>query len=200
MNINEYRKKYLELEQKAAQAKQDFEIFKIGEKCNFNNLYYEEQKEHLNWFVKHFDYIERHKEYIKKSPILSKIVIDFMCLYRGGGLISGAGFSIASGGYKIFLGNLLDVWDAGFCYEGYPIVHCEFGIHWGTTYIIKYIKNNTIETVEKKYDGHQWYVPEIGEEVFNLLKKFNINKQFPDMSTYRTIELIKCTLKTENEQ
>ena len=68
MNINEYRKKYLELEQKAAQAKQDFEIFKIGEKCNFNNLYYEEQKEHLNWFVKHFDYIERHKEYIKKKP------------------------------------------------------------------------------------------------------------------------------------
>lgn len=190
MNINDYRKQYLELEQKAKKARQEFETFKVAEHRDFYELYRKEREEHLNWFAEHFDYIEKHKEYIKKSPILGKIVVDFMTLYKGGGLVSGAGFSIAASGYKIFLKDLFDVWDDGFCYEGFPIIHCEFRIHWGTSYVIKYIKNNKIETVEKKYEGHQWYVPEIGEEVFNLLKKFNINKQFPDMSTYRNIDLM----------
>ena len=195
MNINEYRKQYLELEQRAAQAQQELATFKAAEHRDFYELYHEEQKKHLNWFAEHFDYIAKHKEYIKKSPILSKIVIDFMYLYCGGGLASGCGFSINSSGYKIFLGDLLDIWDAGFCYEGCPIVHCELGIHWGTTYIIKYIKNNKIETIKKKYEGHQWYLPEISEEIFTRVKKANITKKFPDMSTYRNIELMMKILE-----
>ncbi len=190
MNISDYRKQYLELEQRVMQAQQEFTIFKAAEHSEFYQLYRKEQKKHLNWFVKHFDYFQKHKEYIKKSPVLGKIVVDFMTLYKGGGLISGAGFSIASDGYKIFLKDLFDVWDAGFCYDSYPVVHCEFGMHWSTDYVIKYIKNNKIKTAHRKYKGHQWFVPEIGEEVFNLLKKFNINKKFPDMSTYRNIELM----------
>ena len=195
MNINDYRKKYLELEQKAVQAQQDLATFKAAEHRDFYELYHAEQRRHLNWLAKHFDYLQKHKEYIKQSPILSKIVVDFMYLYCGGGLVSGCGFSINSSGYKIFLGDLLDIWDAGFCYEGCPIVHCELGVHWGVTYTIKYIKNKKIKTVQKKYNGHQMYLPEIGEEVFTRVKKANITKEFPDMSTYRTIDLMIKILK-----
>jgi len=195
MNVGDYRKQYLELEQKAARARQDFETFKTAEHRDFYELYHKEQEEHLNWFAEHFDYFQKHKEYIKKSPILSKIVIDFMPLYHGGGLISGAGFSVCSSGYKIYLGNLLDIWDSGFCYEGYPIVFSEFGMHWTTNYIVKYIKNNRIENVKKIYQGHQWYLPEIDKTIYEQLKKYNINKKFPDMSTYRTIDLIISAVK-----
>ena len=190
MNINDYRKKYTELEQNIEKAQKAFEIFKISAKRDFEELYAEKNKKHLNWFAEHFDYFQKHQEYIKKSPILSKIVIDFMPLYIGGGLISGAGFSINPSGYKIFLGDLLDLWDSGFCYEGHPIVFCELRIHWSTTFVIKYIKNKRVETVHKKYDGHLWYLPEIGEETYKKLKKYNISKKFPDMSIYRNIELM----------
>lgn len=190
MNINDYRQKYAELEQNIEKAQNAFKIFKISAPSGFNELYREEKERHLNWFAEHFDYFQKHKEYIKKSPILSKIVIDFMPLYFGGGLISGAGISINPGGYKIFLGNLLDLWDSGFCYEGHPIVFCELGIHWDTTCVIKYIKDKHVETVQKKYKGRQWYIPEMGEEIFNQLKKYNISRKFPDMSIYRNIELM----------
>ena len=190
MNIHDYRKKYLKLKQAVLKAQQDLATFKEAEHRDFYELYRQKQNEDLNWFVEHIDYIQRHKEYIKKSDVLSKIVIDFMPLYVGGGLASGCGFSINSSGYKIFLGDLLDLWDKGFCYEGYPIVFCELGIHWGTTYIIKYLKNKQIETVKQHFKGQQWFLPEIGEEVFKCLKKANINSKFEDLSTYRTIDLI----------
>ena len=140
-------------------------------------------------FTEHIDYFQKHKEYIKKSPYLSKIVIDFMSLYGGGGLISGAGFCL-SNGYKIFLGDLLDLWDSGFCYNGCPIVFCELRIHWSTHYTIKFIKDKKIETIQKKFEGHHWFLPEIGEDIFKQMKKANINSKFPDMATYKNIETI----------
>ncbi len=64
MNINDYRKQYLELEQKAKKAQQEFETFKVAEHRDFYELYRKEREEHLNWFAEHFDYIEKHKKYI----------------------------------------------------------------------------------------------------------------------------------------
>ena len=72
---------------------------------------------------------------VKKAPLKRGVF-----LYCGGGLISGAGFCVGRE-YKIFLGELLDLWDGGFCYEGYPIVHCELGVNWSTIYHIEYIKD-----------------------------------------------------------
>ena len=145
--------------------------------------------EHLNWLATHIDYLRRHKEYIKKSAILSKIVIDFLPLYTGAGMVSGAGFILCND-YKIYLGDLLDVWDAGFCYKGYPIVSCEIGIHWNTDYTIKYIKNKKIITIRKQAKGPFKYLPELPQKIFQKVCAANIAKQFPDILAYKNIELI----------
>lgn len=189
MNINDYRKKYAELQQNIAKAEQDLQAFKISECQEFNKLFHQKQEEHLKWFAEHIDCFQKHKEYIKKSPSLSNIVIDFMSLYGGGCLVSGAGFSFGSG-YKIFLGDLLDIWDLGFCYNGYPIVHCELCIHWNTECIIKYIKNKKIESIRKRAKGTFSYLPELKKEIFDHVKKANINSKFPDMQMYKNIDLM----------
>lgn len=189
MDINDYRKKHAELQQNIAKAEQDLQAFKISECQEFNKLFHQEQEEHLKWFAEHIDCFQKHKEYIKKSPSLSNIVIDFMLLYGGGGLVSGAGFSLGSG-YKIFLGDLLDIWDLGFCYNGYPIVHCELRIHWNTEYIIKYIKNKKIESIRKTAKGTFSYLPELKKEILEHVKKANINSKFPDMQMYKNIDLM----------
>lgn len=46
MNINDYRKQYREFEERAAKAKQDFEMFKVAEHRDFYELYSKEQEEH----------------------------------------------------------------------------------------------------------------------------------------------------------
>lgn len=189
MNINDYRKQYREFKERAAKAKQDFEMFKVAEHRDFYELYRKEQEEHLLWLAEHIDYLQKHKEYIKNSPGLSKIVIDFLPLYTGGGLVSGAGFCLCSK-YKIYLGDLLDVWDAGFCYNGHPIVSCNIGIHWNTDYQLKYIKNKKIEEVRVSIKGQFRHLPEINKEVFAKVCKANIAKHFPDMSTYKNIDLL----------
>ena len=189
MNINDYRKQYREFEERAAKAKQDFEMFKVAEHRDFYELYRKEQEEHLLWLAEHIDYLQKHKEYIKNSPGLSKIVIDFLPLYTGGGLVSGAGFCLCNK-YKIYLGDLLDVWNAGFCYKGYPIVSCNIGIHWNTDYNIKYIKSKKIEEVRVSVKGQFRYLPGIPSEIFGKVRKANIADQFHDMSTYKNIALL----------
>ena len=189
MNINDYRKQYREFEERAAKAKQDFEMFKVAEHRDFYELYRKEQEEHLLWLAEHIDYLQKHKEYIKNSPGLSKIVIDFLPLYTGGGLVSGAGFCLCSK-YKIYLGDLLDVWGAGFCYKGYPIVSCNIGIHWNTDYNIKYIKSKKIEEVRVSIKGQFRHLPGVPSEIFGKVRKANIADQFHDMSTYKNIDLL----------
>lgn len=189
MNINDYRKQYREFEERAAKAKQDFEMFKVAEHRDFYELYCKEQEEHLLWLAEHIDYLQKHKEYIKNSSSLSKIVVDFLPLYTGGGLVSGAGFCLCSK-YKIYLGDLLDVWDAGFCYKGYPIVSCNISIHWNTDYNIKYIKSKKIEEVRVSVKGQFRHLPGVPSEIFGKVRKANIADQFHDMSTYKNIDLL----------
>lgn len=189
MNINDYRKQYREFEERATKAKQDFEMFKVAEHRDFYELYRKEQEKHLLWIAEHIDYLQKHKEYIKNSPSLSKIVIDFLPLYTGGGLVSGAGFCLCSK-YKIYLGDLIDVWDAGFCYKGYPIVSCNIGIHWNTDYTIKYIKNKKIKEIKVSVKGQFRHLPGVPSEVFGKVRKANIADQFHDMSTYKNIDLL----------
>lgn len=197
MNIHEYRKQYLKLEQKIFQAQQALETFKVSEYNNFCSLYEAEKEKHLNWLATHLDFLQKHKEYIKNSATLSKIVIDFLPLYIGGGLVAGAAFTFGSQ-YKIYLKDLLDVWDAGFCYEGCPIVSCHIGIHWKTEYNIKYIKNKKILTARKCVQGAFRDLPEISKEVFEKVRQANIAQKYPDMSTYRNIDLlIKIFNKSE---
>lgn len=44
MNINDYRKKYAELQQNIAKAEQDLQAFKISECQEFNKLFHQEQE------------------------------------------------------------------------------------------------------------------------------------------------------------
>ena len=188
MNIKEYRTKYFELEQNISNAQREFEIFKISN-YEFKNLYEYEQEKHLRWFVEHFDYIQRHKEYIKNSPILSKIVIDFLPLFDYAGLASGAAFQYGKK-FKIFLGNLLNIWDEGFCYQNFPIISYKARIHYNTDITIQYIQEKQIKTLQRKVIGSFKHLPELDPEIFKKITNANVVTQFPDMMTYPNLSLI----------
>ena len=188
MNISEYRNKYIELEQKVLNAQREFDIFKLGDH-DFATLYNQEKEKHLNWLVEHLDYLQKHKEYIRKSPVLSKIVIDFLPLYTYGGLVTGVGFS-GCRKYKLFLGNLLDIWDAGFCYHDCPIISYETRIHHDTDITFQYIKNNKIITQKEKISSVFKHLPELDPDIFKKISAANIESQFSDMQPYTNLSLM----------
>lgn len=188
MHIKDYRTKYIELKQKALKAEQEFEEFKLGD-YEFKTLYEQEKEEHLQWFVEHFDYIQRHKDYIRNSPSLSKIIIDFLPLFNYGGLVSGAGFCYGKK-YKIYLGELLDIWDAGFCYHGCPIISYYARMHYNTDIAFQYIQNKKIVPERIKITGIFKHLPDLDPEIFKKITKANIVNQYLDMQTYPNIGLM----------
>jgi len=189
LTINDYKKQYIELKQKIIMAQKELDTFELYAKSMLPPLLENEQKRRLDWLAKHVDYLRRHKNYIKNSTALKDIVIDFVPLFICSGLVSGAGFCLCNK-YKIYLGDLLDLWDDGFCYKGYPIVSCNIGIHWNTDYTIKYIKNKNIETTKESVKGQFKPLPGVPPEVFNKMRKANVAEQFYDIQPYKNIDLM----------
>lgn len=194
IDITSYRKMYMKLRQKTQCVQKNLAAFEQDNKYDFSELYKKEQEKHLKWFVEHIDYIQKYKEYIKNSPILSKIVIDFMPLFDYAGLASGAAFQYGKK-FKIFLGDLLRIWDAGFCYHHCPIISYKAGIHHNTDITIQYIQDKQIKTLQKKVKGSFKHLPDIDPRIFKELCSMNVIAQFQDMMTYRNLNLMMKVCK-----
>ena len=68
------------------------------------------------WFLHHFDWIFANREHFRRKPCANIIVTGFVinvftCPY----------FSYKID--KITLGDLINLWDKGFIYKGFPLIH-----------------------------------------------------------------------------
>ncbi len=135
---------------------------------------------HLQWFLAHFGEIWENRHKFRLGTPYAPIIIE--------GLII-TGFACPYYGYKvdkISIGNLVKLWDNGFMFRGYPLIH--YRRHYNSDYSsISYIKDR--KNISYDYSCLQpieeQYIPT--QPVLQILK--TLRQQQPDnLDNYRTIE------------
>lgn len=196
MTLEEYRKLYQELNYRILQAQKDLDIEFTASLKHFNDLYKEEQISNRKWFIDNLDYILKHKEYIKRSPHLGLIVIDFLMPYFEAGCVGGFSYSSPKD-FKIYLKDLLYLWENGFTYNDFPIT--EFGDIIRQS---RYVAINYVEDNKEKFiilvNGKDKELISYYKRLFLQHKSLNIAYQYPNWQTYKTIKDMIKIVKKEN--
>lgn len=192
MTLQDYRRHYADLNDKISQAQAELDDELVTTKDEFNKLYQRQQVIDKCWFVTHLDFFLKYKKRFQSDYGLGHIIIDFLALYRYAGLVGGAAFSSKSG-CKIFLKDLLSLWDNGFTYQGNPIIGYEWYIHEGKKIIITYVKNCRIEVASTNYLRTKNPL-ELPEEIIKKVQQANICNKYPDWHTYKTIDVVRRVL------
>ncbi len=112
------------------------------------------------WILSHFDWIFANRSKLKTRPCANFIVTGFVinafaCPYYA--------YKID----KITLGNLIDLWDKGFIYKGFPLIHYRIS-HGDTSTHIAYIYRGKVFSHRFHYSDPDRYIPT--EEVKQILK------------------------------
>ncbi len=131
------------------------------------------------WFLSHCEWIYNNRHRLKNRPcanfVLTGFVINsFGCPYYG--------YAID----KITLGNLIKLWNNGFMFRGYPLIH--YRRHHNSDYSsISYIKDRKIISYDYSYrqPPEEQYIP--SQPVLHILKPLR-HKQPDDLDNYRTVE------------
>lgn len=118
------------------------------------------------WFLSHFDWIFANRSKIKTRPCANFIVTGFVinafaCPYYA--------YKID----KITLGNLIDLWDKGFIYKGFPLIHYRIS-HGDTSTHIAYIYHGKVFRHRFLWNDEKKYVPT--EEVKSIFRKLRKSK------------------------
>ena len=147
---------------------------------DFNKLFEKKCEDDRKWFIEHFDFIWKHKDYLKDKAPFNLILIEFLNLYTIGGLQAGVGFNGQLN--SIYLRDLIELWDKGFTYNSFPIIEYKKVIHNGKQKYITYIENNVSKTIR--------------DDDFNdedIIKKLNNNatNNKNHWLTYKTIDILK---------
>ena len=190
MSVADFRKKYHEYNVQIENLKKERDRF-----CRENQEKFKaetEQKKILDrkWFVENIDYIGRYKNKIQNSSLFGSIIIDFLPVYKIGGLVGGAAF----GGEQsaICLKDLLTAWDQGFLYRNNPIISFEHYIHHGHKYKITYIKDKQ-EFVAELFDKE--YKSQLHEQMDcleKMIKNYALRQSdFSLWDSYNTIDILK---------
>ena len=105
------------------------------------------------WILSHFDWIFANRSKLKTRPCANFIVTGFVinsfaCPYYG--------YAID----KITLGNLIDLWDKGFIYKGFPLIHYRMSYGDNSTNIAyihrgKIFRHRFLYNDEKKYIANE---------------------------------------------
>lgn len=131
------------------------------------------------WFLSHCEWIYNNRHRLKNRPcanfVLTGFVINsFGCPYYG--------YAID----KITLDNLIKLWDNGFMFRGYPLIH--YRRHHNSDYSsISYIKDRKIISYDYscRQSSEEQYIP--SWLVLQILK--NLRRYQPDdLDNYRTVE------------
>ena len=117
------------------------------------------------WFLRHFEWIFANREHFRRKPCANFIVTGFVinaftCPYYA--------YKID----KITLGNLIDLWDKGFIYKGFPLIHYRIS-HGDSSTHIAYIYRGKIFSHRFLWNDEKKYVPT--EEVKRTLKGLRRN-------------------------
>lgn len=132
------------------------------------------------WFLEHFDKIWENRYTFKLGTPYASVIVDgiiitsFACPYYG--------YVID----KISIGNLVKLWNNGFMFRGYPLIHYR-RYHNSDYSSISYIKDRKVIS----YDYSCWQPPEEqyipSRLVLQILK--NLHRYQPDdLDNYRTVE------------
>ena len=106
------------------------------------------------WFLNHCEWIYNNRHRLKDKPcadfVLTGFVINsFVCPYYG--------YAID----KITLGNLMKLWDNGFVYKDFPLIH--YRISYGNSSIhIAYIYRGKVFNHQFPYTDPNKYIPTEG--------------------------------------
>lgn len=191
MTLNDYRQRYAGLYDKIQTAEQELRHELAATEKEFNKLYQRQQEIDKRWFVASSSYFLKYKKHFTSDFGLSRIIIDFLLLYRNAGMVGGAAWD-SSSDYKIRLKDLINLWDNGFCYKGNPIISYQVITHYGRKVIIDYIKNGRIERISK--DNKEGKNPlELPNELIKKVQEANIayKQQYQNWQTYRTIDAVR---------
>ncbi len=131
------------------------------------------------WFLSHCEWIYNNRHRLKNRPcanfVLTGFVINsFGCSYYG--------YVID----KITLGNLIKLWNNGFMFRGYPLIHYR-RYHNSDYSSISYIKDRKVISYDYSYrqPPEEQYIP--SRLVLQILKNLR-HKQPDDLDNYRTVE------------
>ena len=118
------------------------------------------------WFLSHFDWIFANRSKLKTRPCANFIVTGFVinafaCPYYA--------YKID----KITLGNLIDLWDKGFIYKGFPLIHYRIS-HGDTSTHIAYIYHGKVFRHRFLWNDEKKYVPT--EDVKSIFRKLRNSK------------------------
>ena len=116
------------------------------------------------WFLSHFEWIFANREHFRRKPCANFIVTGFVinafaCPYYA--------YKID----KITLGNLIELWDKGFIYKGFPLIHYRIS-HGDSSTNIAYIYRGKIFRHRFLWNDEKKYVPtEEVKSIFRDLRK-----------------------------
>lgn len=192
MTLQNYRQRYAEFYKKITQAEQNLNAELEATKIKFDQLFKQQQEIDKRWFAAHLDFFLKYKEHFRSDTGLGEIIIDFLPIFRCAGMVGGAAFSSCRG-FKIKLGDLLDLWDNGFTYRGYPIISYEKYIRYGVKIIITYVKNGRIETTSTGYLTNKNPLA-LPEKLMTKVAAANIFREYPNWRTYKTIDTVRNVL------
>ena len=118
------------------------------------------------WFLSHSDWIYRNRHKLQSRPcaefvITGFVINSFACPYYA--------YKID----KITLGNLIELWDKGFIYKGFPLIHYRIS-HGDSSTNIAYIYRGKVFSHRFLWNDEKKYVPT--EEVKLIFRKLRNSK------------------------
>lgn len=118
------------------------------------------------WLLGHIDYIWNNRHKLQTKPCAEFVITGFVinsfgCPYYG--------YVID----KITLGNLIKLWNSGFVYKDFPLIHYRIS-HGDSTTHIAYIYRGKVFSHRFLWNDEKKYVPT--EEVKQILKELRKSK------------------------
>lgn len=180
MNKEEYNKILRNYQAKIECLNEEMNDFKQTNLPVVKEHIKQQKQQRREWFLEHFDKIWKNRHKFKLGTPYASVIVDgiiitsFACPYYG--------YAID----KISIGNLVKLWDNGFMFRGYPLIHYRRH-HNSDCSSISYIKDRKIISYDYSYQQppEEQYIP--SRPVLQILK--NLRRYQPDdLDNYRTVE------------
>ena len=118
------------------------------------------------WLLGHIDYVWNNRHKLQTKPCAEFVITGFVinsfgCPYYG--------YAID----KITLGNLIKLWNNGFVYKDFPLIHYRIS-HGDSTTHIAYIYRGKVFSHRFLWNDEKKYVPT--EEVKSIFRKLRNSK------------------------
>lgn len=180
MNKEEYNKILRNYQAKIECLNEEMNDFKQTNLPVVKEHIKQQKQQRREWFLEHFDKIWKNRHKFKLGTPYASVIVDgiiitsFACPYYG--------YAID----KISIGNLVKLWDNGFMFRGYPLIHYRRH-HNSDCSSISYIKDRKIISYDYSYrqPPEEQYI--LSRPVLQILK--NLRRYQPDdLDNYRTVE------------